>query len=87
LQAAPGVADVAVVGVPDDRLGERLVAVVVPNAGFEAEAFLAWAGDHITGYRRPSEVVEIEELPRGPNGKVDRGAATDLVLQALARSE
>jgi acyl-CoA synthetase (AMP-forming)/AMP-acid ligase II len=87
LQSAPGVADVAVVGVPDDRLGERLVAVVVPNAGFEAEAFLAWAGDHITGYRRPSEVVEIEELPRGPNGKVDRGAATDLVLQALARSE
>jgi HIP---CoA ligase len=83
LREAPGLDDLAIVGVPDDRLGERLVAVVVTANGFDPDAFLAWAKDNTAGYRRPHEVVEVDELPRGANGKIDRNAATDLALQEL----
>lgn len=86
LRDAPGVADVALVGVPDDRLGERPVAVVVPGDGFDADAFLAWAKDNVAGYRRPREVVEVDVLPRGNNEKVDRAAATDLAVERTGDS-
>jgi acyl-CoA synthetase (AMP-forming)/AMP-acid ligase II len=83
LREGRGVADLAIVGVPDDRLGDRLVAVVVPGTRFDAGAFLRWAKDETAGYRRPTEVVEVDELPRGANGKIDREAATELALDRL----
>lgn len=83
LQDAPGVVDVAVVGVPDDRLGERPVALVVPGPDFDEDTFLAWAHEHVAGYRRPRQVVACDRLPRGHHGKVDRAAATDLALGRL----
>jgi acyl-CoA synthetase (AMP-forming)/AMP-acid ligase II len=83
LREGPGVDDLAIVGVPDDRLGDRLVAVVVAGPRFDADGFLRWAKDETAGYRRPSEVVEVDELPRGANGKIDREAATELALDQL----
>jgi len=83
LREAPGVEDLAIVGIPDDRLGDRLVAVVVPGTSFDEEGFLAWAKERVAGYRRPSTVVEVEQLPRGANGKLDRAAATELVRSEL----
>jgi acyl-CoA synthetase (AMP-forming)/AMP-acid ligase II len=77
LRTHPGVADVALVGVPDERLGERPVALVVPkDQGFDTEAFLAWAAEHVAGYRRPREAKVVSALPRGAHGKIDRAAAT-----------
>jgi acyl-CoA synthetase (AMP-forming)/AMP-acid ligase II len=87
LHAGPGLDGLAIVGVPDDRLGDRLVAVVVPGRGFDADAFLAWAKDQTAGYRRPTQVVAVDELPRGANGKVDRNAATELALLELGLAE
>ncbi len=84
LREAPGVVDVALVGVPDDRLGERPVALVVPGDDFDEEAFLAWAKEHVAGYRRPREVVTCDHLPRGNNEKIDRVAATAQAEEALA---
>lgn len=86
LRDAPGVADVAVVGVPDDRLGERPVAVVVPADGFDADAFLEWSHEFVAGYRRPRQVVTCERIPRGNHEKVDRDTATELALSRLAES-
>jgi acyl-CoA synthetase (AMP-forming)/AMP-acid ligase II len=83
LRAAEHVADVAVVGISDDRLGERPVAVVVPEPGFDADEFLAWSKQAVAGYRRPTDVVEVDDLPRGPNGKVDRAAATEEAAELL----
>jgi acyl-CoA synthetase (AMP-forming)/AMP-acid ligase II len=83
LRDAPGLDDLAIVGVPDDRLGERLVAVVVPGSDFATGVFLTWAQANTAGYRRPSEVLEVDELPRGSHGKVDRAAATELALRRL----
>jgi long-chain acyl-CoA synthetase len=84
LEDAGGVRELAVVGVPDERLGERLVAVVVPGDGFDEDAFLRWARDQVAGYRRPSAVVVVDALPRGNNGKLDRAGATSLAEEALA---
>ena len=74
----PGVAEVAVVGLPDPRTGQRLVALVVPAAGFDAAGFLSWSREAVAGYRRPQAVFAVEALPRGGNGKLDRRGATSL---------
>lgn len=83
LREGPGVKDVALVGVPDERLGDRPVAVVVPAADFDEDAFLAWAAQAVAGYRRPTAVVRIDVLPRGNNGKIDRQTATQIAVDAL----
>ena len=87
LHGGPRVRDVAVVGVPDERLGDRPVAVVVPEEGFDAVRFLAWAHDEVAGYRRPAAVVLADELPRGTHGKVDRGAARRFAIAALGAGD
>jgi acyl-CoA synthetase (AMP-forming)/AMP-acid ligase II len=80
LRHHPEVAEVAIVGVPDDRLGERPVALVIPRRStFDRDAFLGWAASRIAGYRRPTDVQLVDALPRGPHGKLDRAAATRLV--------
>jgi acyl-CoA synthetase (AMP-forming)/AMP-acid ligase II len=83
LADARAVTELAIVGVDDDRLGERLVALVVPEEGFDDAEFLRWARDQVAGYRRPAEVAVVDHLPRGANGKVDRGAATELAVDTL----
>ena len=70
LSKHPEVADVAVIGVPDAEWGERLVAVVVPRAGFSAEDVAAWARERLTPYKVPRRWETLAELPRNPTGKV-----------------
>lgn len=70
------VAECAVVGLPDDKLGEKVVAFVVTSgtAGFDAERIRGAVAERLDRYAAPREVIEIDELPlRGP-GKVDRRA-------------
>lgn len=74
LRSAPGVADVAVVGMPDHRLGEVAVAFVVPSpGGAPDEALLtAWARANMANFKVPRRFVMIDALPRTPLGKVRR---------------
>jgi acyl-CoA synthetase (AMP-forming)/AMP-acid ligase II len=62
-----------VVGVPDERWGERVVAVVQPRAGKhpELDALEAHARTLIAGYKVPRAVVEVDEIVRSPSGKPD----------------
>ncbi|WP_067829025.1 FadD3 family acyl-CoA ligase [Nocardia inohanensis] len=71
----PNIRDVAVVGVPDPRLGEVGRAVVVPRADIDdaeaiAEAIIEWSRDKLAGYKVPREVVFTDSLPRNAGGKV-----------------
>lgn len=70
----PDVADVVVVGVPDDEWGQRIAAVVVLVAGsdLDAGAVQAHAREHLRGSKTPELVVFRDELPRTPTGKLLR---------------
>ncbi|MGC5011619.1 AMP-binding protein [Streptosporangium sp. DT93] len=64
----------AVVGVPDERMGEVGCAFVVPRQGaaVEPERIIAWARDNMSGYKAPRRVVVVESLPVNTNGKIDK---------------
>lgn len=74
LRENAAVAEVAVVGVPDETWGDRVTAVVVPAAGREAECapevLRAWAKERLAAYKVPREVVVTRALPRNAMGKV-----------------
>jgi fatty-acyl-CoA synthase/long-chain acyl-CoA synthetase len=73
LEQHPGVFDVAVFGVPNDEWGEGVHAVVVRAPGFEsltAEDVMAFAREHLAGYKIPRSVSFLDELPRTGSGKV-----------------
>ena len=73
LKALPSVYDVLVVGVPDERWGERVTAVVQPTDG--AEVTVEDIDDHcrgkLAGYKIPRSVVLVDEVVRSPSGKAD----------------
>ncbi|MFF1480204.1 FadD3 family acyl-CoA ligase [Streptomyces sp. NPDC058301] len=76
----PGVADVAVVGVPDGRLGEVGRAFVVrrPGSALTADELIAWARREMANFKVPREVWFLGELPRNAGGKVVKGALREL---------
>lgn len=65
------VADVAVVGVPDDRLGEVPVAFIV-GEGIDETALIAHCREHLVAYKIPVAFVSVDSLPRSEIGKVLR---------------
>ena len=70
---ASGVAAEAVaLGVPDDRLGEAIALVVRPAAPHQEEALRAWLKRELPNFMQPSLILWRDELPRSPNGKLDR---------------
>jgi acyl-CoA synthetase (AMP-forming)/AMP-acid ligase II len=74
LMLCPGVANVAVFGVPDDRLGEAPVAVVQGRSDvpLTQDEVLAFCRDRIAGFKIPKKVHVVSELPLLPNGKIDK---------------
>jgi fatty acid CoA ligase FadD36 len=64
----PGVAEVAVIGAPDDDLGQRIVAFVVGDA--EPQALIDFVAQQLSAHKRPREVRLVDSLPRNAMGKV-----------------
>jgi acyl-CoA synthetase (AMP-forming)/AMP-acid ligase II len=71
----PSVADVAVVGIPDDEWGESVKAFVQPADGATVDAaeLIAYAREHLAGYKCPRSIEIVEALPRNATGKVLKG--------------
>jgi fatty-acyl-CoA synthase len=81
----PAIADCLVVGVPDERFGQRVVAVLAAG-GAESEdddALYAHARSHLAGYKLPKDLVWVEVVQRAPNGKADYKWAKSMALDRL----
>jgi len=72
LKFHPAVSDCAVFGVPDERWGEAVKALIVLKTGnvVSAEEISQHCGKHLAGYKRPKFISFVEDLPRTSSGKV-----------------
>ncbi len=81
----PAVSDIAVIGVPDDDMGERVVAFVQPamaDTTALAEELTAFARERIAHFKVPTEIHFRDELPRTPTGKMVKGRLRDEYVAA-----
>jgi acyl-CoA synthetase (AMP-forming)/AMP-acid ligase II len=79
----PAVAAAAVVGVPDERWGELVCAVVVwqdrDGVRPSAQELVEWTAGRIAGFKRPRRIVPVDALPTNASGKVDKRALRQLL--------
>ncbi|WP_437810923.1 AMP-binding protein [Sorangium sp. So ce1078] len=82
------IAEVAVVGVPDEAWGERVVAVVVAAPGREAECatgpLRAWAKERLAPYKVPRESIVVPSLPRNAMGKVVKPELVKAIVASMS---
>ncbi|MGU3499806.1 3-((3aS,4S,7aS)-7a-methyl-1,5-dioxo-octahydro-1H-inden-4-yl)propanoate--CoA ligase FadD3 [Mycobacterium sp. C31M] len=76
-----GVAESAVIGVPDDRLGEvgKAFVVVKPGAPLDEDTVIAYAREHLANFKAPRSVVFLDVLPRNPGGKVVKPQLREMI--------
>ena len=87
LKRSPDVLDCLVAGVPDDRFGERIVALVslTNSATFDEAGLVEFAKEQLSSYKCPRQVFAVDVVKRGPNGKADyKWAKQEAVQRAQA---
>jgi long-chain acyl-CoA synthetase len=79
LYAHPAILEAVVIGKPDERLGEEVVAVVALRPGHDvnAEDIIAYTRERLAAYKYPREIWFMAELPKGPSGKILKSALHD----------
>jgi acyl-CoA synthetase (AMP-forming)/AMP-acid ligase II len=83
LLSVPGVREAGVTSFPDDVLGERIIAVVAPEEGHRVteEMLRSACEERLAEYKIPDIFRVVDELPRNPNGKLERGELVPKPLQ------
>jgi 3-oxocholest-4-en-26-oate---CoA ligase len=73
LKSHPTVLDAVAVGLPDDKFGESITAVVQPRPGeaLDEQALIDHVKAHLASFKAPKRVVPVDTIGRAPNGKVD----------------
>jgi acyl-CoA synthetase (AMP-forming)/AMP-acid ligase II len=84
LKLHPAVADAVVVGVPDDRFGETVTAVVELSAPATDEELVGFVRGRLAAYKAPRHVAVVDTIGRSPSGKVDYRRLRDYAVQTLA---
>ncbi len=80
LLAFPGVVEAAVVGLPDEKWGDRVHAVVAGREGLSAEEILAYVRSHLAGFKAPKSVEIWPELPKSAANKILRRLVRDRII-------
>ena len=72
LYTHPDVLEAAVVGIPDETLGEEVAALIVarPGSSPKADELQEWVKERVAGYKYPRRVLFVDDLPKGPTGKI-----------------
>jgi acyl-CoA synthetase (AMP-forming)/AMP-acid ligase II len=86
LKTYPGVTDAGVVGVPDDRFGTAVGAVVATSEPIDSNELLAHVKAQLAGFKAPRHIVFTDDLGRAANAKLDYAALRALIEAALARN-
>jgi 3-oxocholest-4-en-26-oate---CoA ligase len=86
LKTHPTVDDALVVGVPDEKWGQAVTAVVEVNGQISQSDLQQHVRRQLAGYKTPKRIIFVAKVPRGPNGKADYAAARNLALAGLAES-
>ena len=86
IEAIPGVAECAVIGVPHPDFGEGVVAVAIlrPGAGLDEAGIAAALADRLASFKRPKRVFFVDALPRNAMGKVQKNVLRDSFAAAFA---
>jgi fatty-acyl-CoA synthase len=79
----PKVRDCVVVGVPDERFGEAITAVVSGEGPLDGAALMAFVKQHLAAYKAPKHVVQVDEVYRSPSGKADFTRTRQVALERL----
>jgi acyl-CoA synthetase (AMP-forming)/AMP-acid ligase II len=84
----PAVSEACVIGIPHEKWGEAVHAVVVPAAGatIEPDELIAWSGQYLAGYKKPKSVSVVEALPKTTYGKVAKREVRAPYWAGLGRS-
>jgi len=85
LKSDPTVADAAVVGVPDERFGEAITALVEPYPGQHVDepALIALVKANLASFKAPKRIIEIPSVGRAANGKLDYRSLRERALNGL----
>jgi fatty-acyl-CoA synthase len=80
-----GVRDCVVVGVPDERFGEAITAVVSTDRPLDGEALKAFVKERLAGYKAPKHVVFVDDVYRSPSGKADFKRTKAVAIETLGK--